>query len=75
MNTQHKLNRVRPPRVQIIYDVEIGGDVEEKELPLVIGLIGQFSEQALPMRERSFMHIDKDNFNAVMEGLTPSLAM
>lgn len=75
MNTQHKLNRVRPPRVQITYDVELGGDVEEKELPLVIGVIGQFSEQALPMRERSFMHIDKDNFNAVMEGLTPSLSL
>lgn len=74
MNTQHKLNKVRPPRVQLTYDVELGDAIEKKELPLVIGVIGQFAEQELPMRERSFMHIDKDNFNAVMEGLAPSLS-
>ncbi|MGV7961199.1 type VI secretion system contractile sheath small subunit [Photorhabdus tasmaniensis] len=75
MNTQRKLDKVRPPRVQITYDVELGGAVEKKELPLVIGVIGQFAEQSIPMRERRFMHIDKDNFNAVMEGMTPSLEL
>ena len=75
MNTQHKLDKVRAPRVQITYDVELGGAVEKKELPMVIGVIGQFAEHKLPMRERSFMHIDKDNFNAVMEGLSPSLSV
>lgn len=73
MNTQRKLDKVRPPRVQITYDVELGGAVEKKELPLVIGVIGKFSEQDASLRERRFMHIDKDNFNAVMEGLAPSL--
>lgn len=73
MSTQHKLDKVRSPRVQITYDVELGGAIEKKELPLVIGVIGKFAEQAVPLRERRFMHIDKDNFNAVMEGLSPSL--
>lgn len=73
MNTQRKLDKVRPPRVQITYDVELGGAVEKKELPLVIGVIGKFSEQDVALRDRRFMHIDKDNFNAVMEGLAPSL--
>lgn len=73
MNTQHKLDKVRPPRVQITYDVELGDAVETKELPLVIGVIGKFSEQVVPFRERRFMQINKDNFNAVMEGLSPSL--
>ncbi|MBS9440627.1 type VI secretion system contractile sheath small subunit [Photorhabdus heterorhabditis] len=75
MNTQRKLDKVRSPRVQITYDVELGGAVEKKELPLVIGVIGQFAEQSIPMRERRFMHVDKDNFNAVMEGLSPSLEL
>lgn len=75
MNTQRKLDKVRPPRVQITYDVELGGAVEKKELPLVVGVIGKFAEQATPLRERRFMHIDKDNFNAVMEGFSPSLAL
>ncbi|OWO82481.1 type VI secretion system-associated protein [Photorhabdus luminescens] len=75
MNTQRKLDKVRPPRVQITYDVELGGAVEKKELPLVIGVVGQFAEQSIPMRERRFMHVDKDNFNAVMEGLSPSLEL
>lgn len=75
MNTQHKLDNVRPPRVQLTYDVELGGAVEKKELPLVIGVIGHFAEQDKLLRERSFIHIDKDNFNAVMEGLSPSLSL
>lgn len=75
MNTQRKLDKVRPPRVQITYDVELGGAVEKRELPLVVGVIGRFAEPVIPLRERRFMNIDKDNFNAVMEGLAPSLEL
>ncbi len=42
-SAQHKLDRVRPPRVQITYDVEIGGAIELKELPFVVGVLGDFT--------------------------------
>ena len=74
-NTQHKLSKSRPPRVQITYDVEVGGAQIQKELPLVIGVVGSFASDEAPLRERRFTHIDKDNFNDVMEGINPSVDM
>lgn len=76
---QHKLDRVRPPRVQITYDVEIGGAIERKELPLVAGVLADLSghpEAPLPLlRDRKFVEIDRDNFNTVMEAAAPRLAL
>lgn len=75
---QHKLERVRPPRVNITYDVEVGGAIELKELPFVIGVMGDFvgkPEEALPaMKNRKFVEIDPDNFNQVLAGMKPRLA-
>ncbi len=75
---QHKLERVRPPRVNITYDVEIGGAIELKELPFVVGVMGDFvgkPEEALPaLKNRKFVEIDPDNFNQVMAGMKPRLA-
>lgn len=75
---QHKLDRVRSPRVQITYDVEIGGAIEIKELPFVVGVLGDFTgqpEQPLArLKERKFVEIDPDNFDSVMEGMKPHLA-
>ena len=75
---QHKLDRVRPPRVQITYDVEVGGAIELKDLPFVVGVLGDFvgkPEEALPaMKNRKFVEIDPDNFNNVMAGMKPRLA-
>jgi len=75
---QHKLDRVRPPRVHITYDVEIGDAIEMKELPFVIGVVGDFSgkpEQPLPaLKNRKFVEIDRDNFNQVLAGMKPRLA-
>jgi len=75
---QHKLDRVRPPRVQITYDVEVGGAIEMKELPFVLGVMGDFvgkPEEALPaLKNRKFVEIDPDNFNQVMAGMKPRLA-
>jgi type VI secretion system protein ImpB len=75
---QHKLDRVRPPRVQITYDVEVGGAIELKELPFVIGVMGDFvgkPDEPLPaLKNRKFVEIDADNFNQVMEGMKPRLA-
>lgn len=75
---QKKLDRVRPPRVQITYDVEIGDAIEMKELPFVLGVMGDFvgkPDEALPsLKQRKFVEIDPDNFNAVMAGMKPRLA-
>ena len=76
---QQKLKRVRPPRVQITYDVEIGGAMELKELPFVVGVMGDFSgqpAQELPrVKDRKIIEIDRDNFDQVLAGMTPRLAM
>jgi type VI secretion system protein ImpB len=75
---QHKLDRVRPPRVHITYDVEIGNAIELKEIPFVVGVLGDYSgkpEQPLPrVRDRKFIEIDRDNFNQVLAGMKPRLA-
>jgi type VI secretion system protein ImpB len=77
-STQHKLDRVRPPRVHITYDVEIGDAIEMKELPFVVGVLADLSgkpDEALPrLRDRKFVDIDRDNFNDVMKGAKPRLA-
>lgn len=75
---QHKLDRVRQPRVQITYDVETGGALQQKELPFVVGVLADLSgkpEKALkPIKDRSFTNIDRDNFNEVLEKAAPRLA-
>src|ERR1700739_4449538 len=77
-STQHKLDRVRPPRVQITYDVETGGAIEIKELPFVVGVLGDFTgqpEQPLPkLKERKFVEVNPDNFDSVLEGMKPHLS-
>ncbi|AGI24844.1 hypothetical protein H681_14880 [Pseudomonas sp. ATCC 13867] len=78
-STQHKLDRVRPPRVQITYDVEIGNAIEKKELPLVLGILSDLSgkpDTPLPkLSERRFTEIDRDNFNAVLSSIGPRVAL
>jgi len=75
---QHKIDRIRPPRIQITYDVEIGGAIELKELPFVVGVMGDFvgkSEEPLPaLKNRKFIEIDRDNFDQVLAGMKPRLA-
>jgi type VI secretion system protein ImpB len=75
---QQKISRIRPPRVQITYDVETGGAIEMKELPFVVGVLGDFSgkpEEALPaIKNRKFVEVDRDNFDQVLSGMKPRLA-
>ena len=77
-STQHKLDRVRPPRVHITYDVEVGNAIEMKELPFVMGVLGDFTGQPtepLPrLRERKFVEVNPDNFDQVLEGMKPHLS-
>jgi type VI secretion system protein ImpB len=76
---QHKLDRVRRPRVQITYDVETNGAMRKTELPFVVGVLadlsGQPKDALRPMKERKFVNIDRDNFNDVMTKSAPRLAL
>jgi type VI secretion system protein ImpB len=74
---QDKLNRVRKPRVHITYDVETNGAEVKKELPFVVGVMGDYSgdNQAAKksLRDRKFVNIDRDNFDEIMEKVDPTL--
>ncbi len=76
---QHKLDRVRRPRVQITYDVETGGAMKKTELPFVVGVLSDLSGQPKvplqPLKERKAVYIDRDNFNDVMTKAGTRLAL
>jgi type VI secretion system protein ImpB len=78
-SVHEKLERVRKPRVHIKYEVETEGAMVVKELPFVVGVLGDFSgnptEPLKPFGERKFVQIDRDNFNDVMRRMTPGLQM
>jgi len=77
-SVQTKLGRVRAPRVHVTYNVEIGGAIELKEIPFVMGIMGDLSGQPaepLPkIKDRRFVEITPDNFNGVMESMKPRAA-
>ncbi len=76
-SVQKRLERVRPPRVQLTYDVEIGDAIEQKELPFVVGVLGDFTGQPNPdqpmprLKDRKFVNVDLDNFDDVLAGMAP----
>ncbi|WP_097459596.1 type VI secretion system contractile sheath small subunit [Mangrovitalea sediminis] len=74
---QKKLNRVRKPRVHITYDVETNGAQVRKELPFVVGVMGDYSgdntANRKALRDRKFVQIDRDNFNEIMGKVQPTL--
>lgn len=78
-SVQQKLSRVRPPRVHITYEVETGGAIELKELPFVVGVLGDYSgkpENPLGrVRDRKFVEVDRDNFDQVLAGMNPRLVL
>jgi type VI secretion system protein ImpB len=73
-----KLERVRPPRVHVTYDVEVGDAIEMKELPFVVGVLADLTgqpEQPLPrLKDRRFVEVTPDNFDAVLESMKPHLS-
>jgi type VI secretion system protein ImpB len=77
-SVQKKLERVRPPRVQITYDVEIGDAIQLKELPFVLGVLGDFTgmpaEQLPRLKDRRFVEVTGDNFDSVLESMKPHVA-
>lgn len=77
-SVQKRLRKIRPPRILLTYDVEKGDTIEQKEIPFVVGVLGDFSgmpEEAMPrIKERDFVSIDMDNFDEVLEGMAPRAA-
>ena len=78
LDSQHK--RVRKNRVSITYDVETLGALETKELPFVVGIVGNFSggkpdDEKKPVEDRQFTDLNKDNFNAVMKRIGPKISI
>ncbi|HIV70638.1 MAG TPA: type VI secretion system contractile sheath small subunit [Candidatus Aquabacterium excrementipullorum] len=77
-SVQKRLDKVRPPRVQLTYDVEVGDAIEQKEIPFVVGVLGDFAGQVDPdkplpkLRDRKFVNVDLDNFDEVMQGVAPA---
>ena len=77
-SVQKRLDKVRPPRVQLTYDVEVGDAIEQKEIPFVVGVLGDFAGQIDPdkpqakLRDRKFVNVDLDNFDEVMQGVAPA---
>jgi type VI secretion system protein ImpB len=81
-STQHKLDRVRRPRVQITYDVETLGSIVKTELPFVVGIMADLSgnsipgnnirSRPLPMKDRKYVEIDRDNFDSIMKNIAPT---
>lgn len=77
-STQKKLERIRPPRIQISYEVETGGAIEMKELPFLMGVLGDFSgkpEESLPrLKDRKFVELTPENFDETLASMKPRLA-
>lgn len=74
-SVQKQLQRVRPPRVQLTYDVEVGDAKEVKELPFVVGVLGDFSAaselEKTKLKDKKFINVDLENIDDVMESLSP----
>ena len=64
--------------MQISYDVEIGNAIELKEIPFVMGVLADLTGQpkeALPrLKDRRFVEITPDNFDAVLDSMKPHLS-
>jgi type VI secretion system protein ImpB len=77
-STQKKLSRVRPPRVQIEYEVQVGDSIEIKEIPFVMGVLGDFAgqpvEEQARLKDRKFVEVTPDNFDDVLSSMKPHLA-
>lgn len=76
-SSQHTLGRVRAPRVNITYDVETGGAIEKKELPFVMGVLGDLTgnpkEPLGKLQDRKFVEVTPDNFDQVLSSMKPHL--
>ncbi len=74
-SVQKRLQKVRAPRVQMTYDVEAGDAIENKELPFVVGVVGDFGAnpavEKKRLKDRHFVNVDSSNFDEVLGGVAP----
>lgn len=74
-SVQKRIQRVRPPRVHLTYDVEIGDAIEQKEVPFALGVLGDFSANSdkpqAKLKDKKFIGVDMDNLDEVMAGIAP----
>lgn len=76
-SVQKRLQEIRPPRVQLTYEVQVGGSTERKELPFVVGVLGDFTgacgpdEVPVRLKDRKFVNVDLETFDDVMAGMGP----
>ncbi|MGI4846025.1 MAG: type VI secretion system contractile sheath small subunit [Janthinobacterium lividum] len=77
-SVQKRLQKVRAPRVQMTYDVEIGDAIENKELPFVVGVVGDFgndpSQEKKRLKDKKFVNVDASNFDEVLGAVAPSVS-
>ena len=75
VSVQKRLQKVRAPRVQMTYDVEVGDAIENKELPFVVGVVGDFganpAAEKKRLKDRNFVNVDSSNFDEVLGGVAP----
>ena len=75
-SSQNRVGRVRPPRVQITYDVEDGDGMTQRELPMVVGVVSNLSgdgEDSTEYKDREFVEVDPGGLNGLMNRLNPKL--
>lgn len=77
-NIQHKLKNIRPPRVQITYDLQVEGGLKPKDLPFVIGVVSNLSghknKKPQKIKHCQFLTIEKENFNSTMQKISPEIS-
>ncbi len=77
-SVQKRLQRVRPPRVHLTYDVEVGDGKESKELPFVVGVMGDFAGasevEQTKLKDKKFVNVDLENIDEVMSAMQPRAA-
>jgi type VI secretion system ImpB/VipA family protein len=72
-SVQKKLSRVRAPGVKLTYDRDVGGVIEQRELPFIIGVLADFSgaNERARLKDRHFITIEWSNFNDVLASMRP----
>ncbi|MGY3803916.1 type VI secretion system contractile sheath small subunit [Pigmentibacter ruber] len=77
--TQQKLSVYKPPRVQITYDLEVNGSPKEQDIPFVVGVManlsGHLHEKTKKIKNEKFLEINKENFNSVVQSISPKLKL
>jgi len=72
-----KLDRTRKPRVHITYQVEVGGAIENRQIPFVVGVMSDLSGNAGKargeLRDGRFVNVDSGSFNDVLGKINPGL--